>query len=58
MLYYRCYVLDDADRITSFTELVCCSNEDAIEEAKRYAKLIGKRVEVWRGREMIYCDRR
>ena len=56
MLSYRCYFLDGADRIASFVELNPVSDEDAINQAKRYGHQRRMPIEVWRASEMIYSD--
>lgn len=50
---YRCYLLDDSDRISSFVELQALSDADAILQARRYAHLVRKAFELWRGRQVI-----
>ena len=53
MLLYRCYLMDESDRITSFIELQAISDAEAILQATRYAQLARKPFELWRGREMV-----
>jgi hypothetical protein len=56
MRTYRCYFLDDSDRIKSFVELHAPSDEKAIAQARRRGRASGRPVEVWRGNEMIYSE--
>ena len=56
MRSYRCYLLDDADRIKSFVELQASSDEEAIAQCKQHGKVSGKPVEIWRGNNMLYRD--
>ena len=53
---YRCYLLDASDRINSFIELQAASDAEAIAQASRYAQLVRKPFELWRGHEMV-CTR-
>ena len=53
MLSYRCYLLDERDRIKSFIEMRAFSDEEAIAQARRYARLARSPFELWCGREMI-----
>jgi hypothetical protein len=52
-MFYRCYLLDDFDRITSFIALKTASDADAITLAKRYAAFNRKPFELWRGRQVV-----
>jgi len=53
MLSYRCYLLDQSDRITSYIALRAISDADAIVEARQYARLARKPFELWRGPQLI-----
>ena len=54
MLVYRCYLLDEFDRIKAFVELSAFGDAEAIAQAQQDDRLARKVFEVWRGREMIY----
>ena len=54
MLIYRCYLLDEFDRIKAFVELSALADTEAIAQAQKDPRLARKVFEVWRGREMIY----
>ena len=54
MQTFRCYVLDEFDRIKAFVELSAVSDAEAIAQAERDPRLARKVFEVWRGREVIY----
>ena len=54
MLVYRCYLLDEFDRIKAFVELSALGDAEAIALAQRDPRLGRGVFEVWRGREMIH----
>ena len=54
MLVYRCYLLDEFDRIKAFVELSAFGDAEAIAQAQQDDRLARKVFEMWRGREMIY----
>jgi hypothetical protein len=54
---YRCYLLDESERITSFVELQAFSDEEATAQARRHAQLLRKPFELWRGKEMIFREK-
>ena len=53
MLAYRCYFLDERDRIRSFVELQAPSDAVATALAKNHPKHARRPFELWRGRVMI-----
>jgi hypothetical protein len=53
MMSYRCYLLDERDRIKSFIELQALSDAEAATQARHYAKLARRPFELWRGHELI-----
>ena len=53
MVLYRCYLMDESDRINSFIELQAVSDAEAILQATRYAQLARKPFELWCGREVV-----
>ena len=53
MLTYRCYLLDESDRINSFIEVRSFSDTDATAQAQRHGQLAREPFELWRGRELI-----
>ena len=53
MPFYRCYILDAQDRIQSCIELRAPSDEKAMTQVRRRQQLAQKRIELWRGRELI-----
>lgn len=50
---YRCYLLDESDRIRSFVEVVAPSDAQAVLQAKRCAKDARRPFELWRGHKII-----
>ena len=54
MLIYRCYLLDEFDRIKAFVQLSAFGDAEAIAQAEQDPRLARRVFEVWRGREMIY----
>jgi hypothetical protein len=56
MLVYRCYLLDESDRIRSFIEVQASTDADAVVQARRLGRFVGTSFELWRGREMICRD--
>jgi len=53
MPLYRCYLLDESDRIKSFFELQALSDAEAIAQAQQRAQGARMPFELWLGRELI-----
>jgi len=50
---YRCYLLDERDRISSVFEIRASSNADAIQQARSYAHEAREPFELWHGHALI-----
>ncbi len=53
MLSYRCYLLDENDRINSYIQVRALCDAEATILARQFAQLARRPFELWRGRELI-----
>jgi hypothetical protein len=53
MVVYRCYFIDESDRIRSFVEIVALTDSDATSQARMHARSRNKAFELWRGAKFV-----